>query len=143
MGWVGMPFMAFVEWASPIVEVSGYAYMIVGLALGWVDLQVMGIFLFVAIGFGTLLSVMGLVLEEMSFKVYSRAGQALKLFAAALLENLGFRQMMSVFRLIGIFQWLFGRKPKWGEMQRQAPWSPGAAETVEIESEPIRIPGRV
>ena len=143
VGWVGMPFMVIVEWASPIVEVFGYTYMIVGLALGWVDWQVMAIFLLVAIGFGTLLSVMGLVLEEMSFKVYARAGQALKLFAAALIENLGFRQMVSVFRLIGTVQWLFGRRPKWGDMQRQAPWNSREQEVVEIEPEQVRIPGRV
>ncbi len=122
VSWVGMPFAVLVEWASPIVEVTGYAYMITGLVLGLVDLQVMAVFLVVAVGFGTLLSVMGLVLEEMSFKVYGQASQALRLFSAAVLENFGFRQLVSVFRLIGTLQWLFGRRRTWGEMRRGAPW---------------------
>lgn len=120
VGWLGMPLTILVEWLSPIVEVVGYTYMFVGLLLGFVDLQVLAVFLAVAIGFGTLLSVMGLVLEEISFKVYSRPGQALRLFCAAILENLGFRQLISVFRLWGIGQWLFGRRPHWGDMKRRA-----------------------
>ncbi len=122
VGWVGMPFMLLVEWLSPAIEVVGYVYMLLGLLLGFVDYQVMAIFLSVSIGFGTLLSVMGLVLEEISFKVYSRPGQAVRLFAAAVLENFGFRQLVSLFRLLGILQWLAGTEHQWGEMNHQAPW---------------------
>ncbi len=130
VSWVGMPFTILVEWLSPVIEVVGYVYMTAGLLLGFVELEVMLIFLVVAIGFGTLLSVMGLVLEEMSFKVYGRASQVLRLFAAAVVENLGFRQLISVFRLVGMFQWLLGRKRSWGEMHHDAPWSPeGTGET--------------
>jgi cellulose synthase/poly-beta-1,6-N-acetylglucosamine synthase-like glycosyltransferase len=124
VSWVGFPFMVLVEWASPLIEVVGYVYMIVGLLMGWVDISVMLVFLAVSVGFGTLLSVMGLVLEEMSFKVYRHAGQAVKLFAVAVLENFGFRQLMSVYRLIGTLQWLFGTRHHWGDMERTAPWQP-------------------
>ncbi len=132
VSWVGYPFMVLVEWLSPIIEVVGYVYMVVGLAMGWVDLPVMLIFLAVSVGFGTLLSVMGLVLEEMSFKVYTRAGQAVKLFAVAILENLGFRQLMSVYRLIGTVQWLVGARHHWGDMERRAPWEPDGSEELQV-----------
>lgn len=122
VGWIGMPFMFLVEWLSPVIEVVGYVYMVLGLLFGFVDREVMAVFLAVSIGFGTLLSVMGLVLEEISFKVYSRPGQAARLFLAAVLENFGFRQLISLFRMIGILQWLVGTQRKWGDMQRQAPW---------------------
>ncbi len=124
VGWIGFPFMLLVEWLSPLVEIVGYTYMLVGLAMGWVDTTVALIFLAVSVGFGTLLSVMGLVLEEMSFKVYARPGQAVKLFAAAVLENFGFRQAMSLFRLIGTLQWALGTRHHWGDMSRRAPWGP-------------------
>lgn len=124
ISWVGMPFTIVVEWLSPIVEVVGYAYMLAGFAFGFVDLEVMLVFLAVAVGFGTLLSLMGLALEEMSFKVYGRASQVLRLFAAAVVENFGFRQLVSVFRLVGTVQWLLGRKRTWGDMQHRAAWSP-------------------
>ncbi len=126
--WVGFPFMVLVEWLSPIIEVVGYSYMLVGLLMGWIDLPVMLIFLAVSVGFGTLLSVMGLVLEEMSFKVYAHAGQAVRLFGVAILENFGFRQLMSVYRLIGTVQWLLGARHHWGDMQRRAPWDPDGPE---------------
>ncbi len=130
VAWIGFPFMILVEWLSPIVEVVGYIYMAVGLAMGWVDLTVALVFLGVAVGFGTLLSVMGLVLEEMSFKVYTRAGEAMRLFAAAVIENFGFRQLMSLFRLIGTVQWLVGSRRQWGDMKRRAPWSPDGAKKI-------------
>ncbi|NKB88589.1 MAG: glycosyltransferase [Acidobacteria bacterium] len=134
-GWVGFPFMVLVEWLSPIVEVFGYAYMFIGLAMGWVDLPVMLVFLAVAVGFGTLLSVMGLVLEEMSFKVYSHAGQMVRLFAIAVIENFGFRQLMSVYRLIGTLQWIFGARHNWGDMQRRAPWGPDGSTKISATDE--------
>lgn len=123
VGWIGFPFMVAIEWLAPLVEVVGYAYMLIGLAMGWVDVSVMLVFLVVAVGFGTLLSVMGLVLEEMSFKVYTRADQVVRLFVAAVLENFGFRQLTALFRLFGTVQWIFGSRRQWGEMRRRAPWS--------------------
>ncbi len=133
VGWLGLPFMLFGECLAPIVEVAGYLYMVVGWYLGYVSPTVMLLFLVVAIGLGTLLSLMGLLLEELSFKVYSRSKEVLVLFAAAMLENFGYRQLIAVFRLVASLQWLFGVRGRWGDMRRSAPWRSANAEPAAVE----------
>jgi hypothetical protein len=55
-----------------------------------------------------------------------------ELFIAVILENLGYRQLNSLWRLKGLVEWTFGRKAEWGEMTRVASWQ--AEATGEGES---------
>lgn len=125
VGWVAYPFMMLFECIGPIIEILGYASVIVlGLA-GLLSVQAFFIFLFAAIGLGMLLSLNAMVLEELSFHMYPRPGQQLKLFAVAIMENLGYRQMVSLFRVFGLFRWvgsLWRRRSSWGHMRRNARW---------------------
>jgi cellulose synthase/poly-beta-1,6-N-acetylglucosamine synthase-like glycosyltransferase len=121
-GWLAMPFMILFEWLSPVVELAGYAFMVIGAFLGLVSTTAMWVFLLVAFGFGVLLSVSALLLEEMSFHVYSRTRQVAVLAAAAVLENFGFRQLMTWYRLVGLWRWASGSQAHWGKMTRSANW---------------------
>jgi len=38
------------------------------------------------------------------------------------LENFGFRQLVTVWRLQGLWQWLLRTRGRWGDMQRSASW---------------------
>ena len=82
----------------------------------------------VAIGFGMLLSATALLLEEISFHVYQRPSELFRLFLAVIMENVGYRQLTSVWRLIGLFQWVFGRKATWGKMTRNSSWQKNESE---------------
>ena len=119
-GWLAFPFMAIFECLGPLIEVSGYVFMIVCFALGMLSGEAFAVFLLVAIGFGVLLSVSALLLEEISFHVYSRPRDLVLLLAAVVLENFGYRQINSVFRLLGFVSWIGGKKGGWGEMTRNA-----------------------
>ena len=66
-GWLAFPFMVAFEWLGPVVELFGYLFMAFAWAFGLVSWEAFAIFLFVAIGLGVLLSVSGLLLEEMAF----------------------------------------------------------------------------
>ena len=79
-------------------------------------------FLLVAIGMGILLSVNGLLLETMSFRVYSRRRDMLQLFLMAVLENFGYRQLNTLWRCRGLWQWFSRRKHQWGVMRRSGQW---------------------
>ena len=81
--------------------------------------------LLVAIGMGILLSVNGLLLETLSFRVYNRSGDMLRLFAMAVLENFGYRQLNTLWRVRGMWQWMSRRKHQWGVMKRSGQWSQG------------------
>lgn len=122
VGWLAFPFMLTFEAVTPVVEVLGYLFMGMGVFMGFVSVPVLLAFLVVAMGFGVLLSLSALVLEELSFHVYPRFRDLLILFLAAILENFGYRQLNSVWRLIGFWQWAWGEKAKWGEMTRTASW---------------------
>lgn len=122
VGWLAFPFMAVFEWLGPLIEVVGYLFMFVLFLFGMISVQALWVFLFVAVGFGMLLSVSGLLLEEMSFHIYSRPRHLVLLLLAVILENLGYRQMNSVWRLIGLVRWLTGGHAHWGEMKRKTSW---------------------
>lgn len=118
-GWLAFPFMLVFEWFGPVVEVAGYAFMFVAFLLGIVSLQALAVFLFAAIGLGVLLSVNALLLEEISFHIYTRARDTLRLVIAVLIENFGYRQLNSLWRLYGLFRWITGARGDWGKMRRR------------------------
>ncbi|HZP92793.1 MAG TPA: glycosyltransferase [Burkholderiales bacterium] len=118
--WLALPFMTLFEWGGPALEVLGYAFMSAAWALGLISLQAFVAFMVVAVGFGILLSVGALLLEEISFHVYRRRGQITRLLFAVLVENFGYRQLVAVWRLGGLLRWLFGGKITAGERKRPA-----------------------
>jgi cellulose synthase/poly-beta-1,6-N-acetylglucosamine synthase-like glycosyltransferase len=121
-GWVALPFNVLLEWLGPIIEVGGYVFMIASYLLGLLSLSSLLVFLLFAIGLGMVLSVSALLLEELSFHTYPKIRHILVLFVVALVENLGYRQLNSFWRLQGLIRWLTGNKPGWGEMTRTATW---------------------
>lgn len=121
-GWLAWPFMALFEWLGPLIELVGYGFMISGFVFGVVSYAALTAFLLVAIGMGILLSVNGLLLETMSFRVYERRRDMLRLFIMAVLENFGYRQLNTLWRCRGLWQWFSRRKHQWGAMRRSGSW---------------------
>jgi cellulose synthase/poly-beta-1,6-N-acetylglucosamine synthase-like glycosyltransferase len=122
IGWIAFPYAVIFEWLAPIVELAGYLFMVAAWWLGVISVQAFVAFLLAAVGMGVLLSVTAMLLEEMSFHVYPKLRHFWMLLAVALVENLGFRQLTTIWRLQGLFQWLFRRKAVWGEMKRSGTW---------------------
>ncbi len=120
VGWLAFPFMVIFEWLGPIIEVIGYIFMTVAFAFGMISGQAMVAFLIVAMGLGVLLSVSAFLLEEISFHIYPKPKHILILFLVAVAENFGYRQLNSVWRLMGLYYWTRGKKGHWGEMTRKA-----------------------
>ena len=121
-GWVSFPFMMLFEWLGPLLEVFGYLLMILFFVFDLISWQMFAVFMFVTFSFGVLLSVSGLLLEEISFSLYKKPQHLLWLMLAVVVENLGYRQLNSIWRLRGLTRWLFGSKHKWGDMKRKASW---------------------
>lgn len=123
-GWLAFPFMVLFEWVGPLIEFGGYLFMALGWAFGFISWEAFAIFLFVAVGLGVLLSASGLLLEEMAFHIYPRYSQLAVLAGVVLLENLGYRQLNSWWRLVGLYRWATEGEAKWGEMKRKGLQSP-------------------
>jgi hypothetical protein len=49
-------------------------------------------------------------------------GISLLLFFVAVLENFGYRQLNSVWRVMAFVQWAMGRPSRWGVMTRTTRW---------------------
>ncbi|MEX2155593.1 MAG: glycosyltransferase [Gemmatimonadales bacterium] len=118
IGFLAMPFYAFGEMLAPVVEVLGYVVTVVGLAFGMVNVSFALLFVLVAWGYGMLLSIWAVVLEEVSFRRYRRFGDLCRLLLFAALENFGYRQCTVWWRLKA-FATVWRRVHVWGDMSRK------------------------
>jgi len=118
VGVIAMPFFTFGEMLAPVVEVVGYVGTAVGLGLRVVDVPFALLFLMVAWGYGMLLSLWAVVLEEVSFRRYGRFGDLVRLLVYATLENFGYRQRTVWWRLKAFWS-VFRQQHAWGEMVRK------------------------
>ena len=75
-----------------------------------------------AVGLGMLISVISLSLEEVSFRSSNNAAELPLLFIVAIIENLGYRQLNAIWRVIGMTYWLTKADNKWGKKDREASW---------------------
>src|SRR5207247_10010393 len=89
VGLVAMPFFTFGEMLAPLVEVLGYGITALGLTYGIVNTSFALLFLLVAWGYGMLLSVLAVVLEEASFRRYRRAGDVGRRRLSAMVADFG------------------------------------------------------
>ncbi len=122
LSWFALPFLWLFEALGPLIEVVGYVLTAVLWFNGVIDARMATAFLLAAIGLGVLLSTMALVLEEISFRVYKNPWMLVRLLGFAVLENLGYRQINSWWRLRGLFQFARGKRHQWGSMRRSATW---------------------
>lgn len=105
-GLLAFPFFMAFECYGPLIEVAGYAFMAAMFLLGQVSGTAFLAFLLLAFSLGFLHSASALLLEEMSFRLYPRFSQVGLLVVAALAENLGYRQLVSVWRIVGLMRWM-------------------------------------
>lgn len=121
-GWVAFPYMVVFEWLGPVVELLGYAWTFTAWSMGLISWSAFLVFLLVAIGLGVLLSVAGVLLEQLSFQMYPKVRQLLRLVMVAVLENLGYRQLNAWWRIVGLYRWLTQKEGQWGPMKRKGQW---------------------
>jgi cellulose synthase/poly-beta-1,6-N-acetylglucosamine synthase-like glycosyltransferase len=122
VGMVAFPFFLVFECLGPIIEVIGLAALLFAAIAGYLSVEAFLVLTGLSIVLGILLSTSAFVFEQMSFHVYPRLGQTLRLFLFAVLENFGYRQLNSIWRMYGVFLHLRGKPAKWGEMTRLGSW---------------------
>lgn len=117
IGFIAVPFYIFGEMLAPVVELTGYLVTVIGVWQGFLDLSFALLFLLVAWGYGLLLSIWGIVLEEIGFRRYKRWSDLGRLLLYSVLENFGYRQLTVWFRLRAFWSALRYRHV-WGRMVR-------------------------
>jgi hypothetical protein len=118
IGLIALPYYLLFELIGPIVELSGIPIVIVGYALGYVDVPFAVLFAAVAFGYGLFVSLSALAVEEFSFRRYSRWRDLGAAVLAAVVENIGYRQLHSWWRLQGLWRFIRGQEASWGVMTR-------------------------
>lgn len=118
IGMLGLPYYWLFELLAPLFELLGAVIIVAALLTGAVSGTMTLALLGVALGCGVLVTILSVLLEEISLRRASTAGDLALMMGCALLENLGYRQLTAVWRLQGWWQAVRGRTAVWGEMTR-------------------------
>jgi cellulose synthase/poly-beta-1,6-N-acetylglucosamine synthase-like glycosyltransferase len=118
VGMFAVPYFLIFEALSPVVELGGYVVTIAACLLGWLDWRFAELFFLASVGYGALVSVAAVVLEEVSFRRYPRLLDLLRLAMYGVIENFGYRQLTLWWRLRGTWDFFRGRA-EWGAMARR------------------------
>jgi cellulose synthase/poly-beta-1,6-N-acetylglucosamine synthase-like glycosyltransferase len=108
LGMLSMPFHAYVEAFGCIVETAGLIILPLSFFVGAMPLSLFLLLMFLAFGYGTLLSIVSVLLAEATIRRYPRYTDMLTLVFYAFLENLGYRQAVSFTRAQGVLQFFTG-----------------------------------
>jgi len=117
-GWFSLPYFVVFEMLGPVVEMAGYVFTVAGIFLGIISVKIALLFFVVSVLFGVLLSMSAVVLEEFTMRRYPSVKDLARLLAAAVLENFGYRQLLTLWRLEGVWDGLRGKRG-WGAMERR------------------------
>jgi cellulose synthase/poly-beta-1,6-N-acetylglucosamine synthase-like glycosyltransferase len=118
IGIISFPYFWIVEFFGPVVELSGYLFIVLSLFLGGVYIEFAILIFFLSCLYGSVFSMAAVLLEEWSLRRYPRIGQIVKLFLYSLTETLWYRPLTIFWRCEGIWQTIIG-ETGWGEMKRK------------------------
>ena len=117
LGMIALPYFVGIELLAPVVEAVGLVGLGVALASGAVDLPFAGLFLLLSYGWGLLLSLSAVVLDQIVARRYTSWRDRALLLLWAVVESVGYRQCTVYWRLRGLFR--YARKShEWGAMTR-------------------------
>ena len=114
-----LPYMAFFEGLGPLLEVGGYVVTILAAALGYLNWEYFRIMLIVSVLFGASVTLLAVLMSDVTSRAYMRERDLGLLVAVAILESFGYRQVNALWGCIGTVQALTG-KGGWGTMKRKA-----------------------
>lgn len=116
-GMLGLPYFFVFEAIGPMIEFQGYIMVILAALLDILDPR-MALMLFITtILLGIIVSLSSLLIAEHETN-YFKTKDLLKLIGLAIIENFGPRQLMSFFRIIGVYKTIFASQ-SWGHIQRK------------------------
>jgi cellulose synthase/poly-beta-1,6-N-acetylglucosamine synthase-like glycosyltransferase len=119
VGWLSFPLFLIFEALGPVIELTGFFFLLLGVLFGYIPGLGFAILICTTVALGFLLSASALLMEEKAFHMYPSLKDLLILIGAVFLENLGYRQLNSWWRVVGTYKWLRGRPGEWGTMTRK------------------------
>jgi cellulose synthase/poly-beta-1,6-N-acetylglucosamine synthase-like glycosyltransferase len=118
IGLVALPGFFLFEMLSPVIEFSGYIVLPLLLLLGYLPISFASPLLMLSVLYSILVSVLAVLLEDITFRRYPKASDMAVLVGAAVLENLGYRQLTVWWRVRAFWEYWRGDL-SWGAMERR------------------------
>ena len=117
-GLFAMPFYLIFEMVGPLIEATGYTLFAAMFFTGNINHPFALFFFLLAVVFGSLLSILSVLLGEHSSRQYPRMSYVFIITLFSFLENIFYRQFISVIRTKAFFD-IFRGKQEWGEMKKK------------------------
>ena len=108
IGLVSFPFHLYVEGLGAVVEFLGYFMVPLALLFGMVPVPLFVLFVVLSVVYGAFLSVGSVLLEELTYRRYPSFRDLMTLLWYAVLENIGYRQLVLFYRVQGVFRFMTG-----------------------------------
>jgi cellulose synthase/poly-beta-1,6-N-acetylglucosamine synthase-like glycosyltransferase len=119
VGLGSLPYVAFFEGLGPLLEAGGLLVTIGAAAFGYLNWGYCGMMIAVSVLFGAAVTLLAILLNDVTSRQYMRGRDLALLVAVAMLESFGYRQVNSLWGCVGTVQALTG-KGGWGSMKRKA-----------------------
>ncbi len=136
IGMFSLPYQFLFEALAPVLESLGYIVVPLALAAGLLSIGHLLAFLGLALAYNLALTVASIVMcvrwqragpaQSRALFRYPRAGDNLRLLVAAILANFGYRQFLVYWQLVGLKDFLKGRKD-WDKFARKGFQKQGSA----------------
>ena len=113
LGWFALPHLIFIEVFAPVIEFLGLLVLIASAVMGLLSYQsaiVYGFLIYALTGFYSWNSIYA---GDIYFKNYSSLWDDLRVGLVGLIEPIGYRQLDSIWRMIGWWKWLSNKKIEW------------------------------
>jgi cellulose synthase/poly-beta-1,6-N-acetylglucosamine synthase-like glycosyltransferase len=117
IGMVSFPFFVVGEMLAPVVEFVGYVGLVLGLFFHAVNIPFAILFFLAAWGLMIILTILSIIMEETTFRKYTRFRDLLKMFFFSVCENIGYRQLTVLWRLKAFYNYFRGVK-NWNKSKR-------------------------
>lgn len=117
VGLIGMPYFVLIELFGPLVEFIGYFGFVLFLFFNLLNPVYAVLFFVLSIVWGMWLNAAAVLLDNYAIHKYRKITDSYKIAILGTLEYLGYRQLVTVERLIATFQ---GWRSHWGSAERKA-----------------------
>jgi len=108
VGNFSFPFHLYVEALGAVAEFLGYFMVPLAIIFAMVPATLYLLFVLLSLAYGGLLSIGAVLLEELTYRRYPRYRDLATLLGYALLENIGYRQLVLYYRFQGVVRFLTG-----------------------------------
>ncbi|NKB80328.1 MAG: glycosyltransferase [Nitrospirales bacterium] len=118
IGFLTMPTILIADVLGPILEAMGYVLIPTFWFLDVLSLEFLIAYVILTFVFSTFISIGSLILEELKLKRFPGVQDLLILTGVAIIENFGYRQIATYWRVRGLWRFFMGKK-EWGKVERR------------------------